>query len=162
MEGHERLPHSLYGNRINTFRLAHIDTDTPIEWLFVDLHRRELRVFYLERHLLLAQAFIPLGGDPIVLVVARPDAREEAGIPAIDEIHAFVVPGNCAVQIHKGTWHEPPFPLVESALALLTSHHALTEGLGSELDKRREINRLDVEKRNVTERAGYILRFELP
>jgi hypothetical protein len=44
----------------------------------------------------------------------------------------------------------------------VTSHTSLTLGLQQTLDERKEIGRLDVDKRNVTERAGVVLRVELP
>jgi ureidoglycolate lyase len=162
VDGQERLPHNIYGDSFDAYRPAAIEADTPLEWLLVYSRLREFRVLFLERHQLLGQAFIPLGGQPFISVVARPDAREERGIPALDELHAFLVPGDRAIQIHKRTWHEPPFPLVDGSLVLVTSHGDLTMGLASNLDGQREVDGLDVEKRNVTERAGYILKVQLP
>jgi ureidoglycolate lyase len=162
LEGEDRLPIDLYGDRIDVFRPALIHADTPIEWLLVRSRIREFRVHFLERHEDLAQAFIPLAGHPFVSVVAAPDAREENGLPAFDEVHAFLVPGDRGIQIHKRTWHEPPFPLTDGGLCLITSHQALTAGLGSKLDEKREIHQLDVDKRNVTERTGYVLKVQLP
>jgi ureidoglycolate lyase len=162
LEGQERLPIDLYGDRIDVYRPALIHADTPIEWLLVYLRLREFRIHFLERHEELAQAFVPLAAHPFISVVAAPDAREEDGVPAFDEVRAFIVPGDRGIQIHRGTWHEPPFPLVDGALCLVTSHQALTAGLGSELDERREIHRLDVDKRNITERTGKILKVQLP
>jgi ureidoglycolate lyase len=141
---------------------AQIHAETDIEWMLTRTDVREFRLLYLERHQQLSQAFIPLGGDPFVLVVAPVDAREENGFPALEEICAFIVPGDRGVQIHPGVWHEPPFALVDGSQQLLTSHQALTRGLRSGLNDRGEIAQLDVDKRSVAERTGRIVRVGLP
>jgi ureidoglycolate lyase len=161
-EGHERLPIDIYGGTKNVYRPAAIESDRPIEWLVTRSMLRPFTVIFLERHLELTQAFIPLGGDPIIAAVARADAREENGMPAVDELHAFIVPGDIAVQLHRGVWHEPPYPLVDGSLTLVTSHQSLTAGLGSDLNVRGEIQEADVEKRNMLERAGYVVEIRLP
>lgn len=161
LEGQERLPINLY-ERVDVFRPAPIHADTEIEWLLTRTGIREFRLRFLERHAKLGQAFIPLGGAPFLAVMAPADAREENGFPAFDEIRAFIVPGDRGIQINAGVWHEPPFGLVEDSLQLLTSHQDLTRGLGSALDERAEIAQLDVEKRNLTERTGKVLKITLP
>jgi ureidoglycolate lyase len=153
----------MYGSVIDVFTAGKIDSDVPVEIFMSRSSVREFRVRFLERHMLLAQMFVPLCGTPFVAVAARPDAPEDKnGIPLLDEIRAFLVPGDKAVMIHRGTWHEPPFPLVDDSLRLTTTHAALTSGLESDLNERNEINVNDVEKRNVTERSGYELRLALP
>ena len=161
-EGLLRLPIELYGDRIDVYRPALFESDQPVEFLLTRSKLRDFRVIFMERHLELTQTFIPLAGHPFIAVVARPNAREEKGIPALDEIKAFFVPGDAGVNIHRGTWHEVPLPLVEGALMLVTSHQSLTRGLESGLTERREIHKLDVEKRNISERTGLVLRVELP
>lgn len=157
----EPLPTGLYPG-VQVFIPASIHAETDIEWMLTRTDVREFRVVFLERHMQLSQAFIPLGGDPFLSVVAPADAREEDDFPALDEIRAFIVPGNCGIQIDPGVWHEPPFGLVNGSLQLLTSHQNLTRGLRSGLNERREIAQLDVEKRNVVERTGRIVRIGLP
>lgn len=161
LDGQERLPIDLYPN-VDVFRPAAIHAATDIEWLLVRTSIREFRLLFLERHAQLAQAFIPLGGAPFVSVVAPADAREEDGLPALDTIRAFIVPGDCGIQINTGVWHEPPFGLVDGSLQLITSHQALTEGLRTALNERHEIAQQDVDKRNVTERTGKIVKITLP
>lgn len=159
----ERRSIDLYGSTIDVFSAGRVDSDVPVDIFMSRSSIREFRVHFLERHMLLAQMFVPLCGTPFVVVTGRPDAREdENGIPLVDELRAFFVPGDKAVTIHRGTWHEPPFPLAENSLRLTTTHAALTSGLESELNERGEINANDVEKRNVTARSGYVLRLELP
>lgn len=157
-----RLPHSMYGDRIETYRPAVIDASQPLEWFFCFSRVRAFNVRFLERHHELAQAFIPLGAAPFVSVVAAPDCVLESEVPAFDSVHAFIVPGDVGIQLHRGTWHEPPFPLVDGSCTLITSHRRLSEGLAQPLDERGEIRQLDVDKRNVTERTGVLLRVQLP
>jgi len=161
-EGLTPLPIHLYGDRIDTFRPAYFESDQPVEYLLTRSRIRDYRVIFLERHLELTQSFIPLAGHPFLIVVARPNCPEQDGIPSFSEIKAFLVPGYMGVNIHRGTWHEVPFPLIEGGLMLVTSHRSLTQGLESKLNEKQEIRKLDVEKRNVTERTGRILKVELP
>jgi ureidoglycolate lyase len=159
----ERRPIDLYGGSIDVYRGGPIDADVPVEFLLSRSSVREFRVTFLERHMLLAQSFFPLAGGGFVSVVAAPDAElSEHGIPAFDEIHAFLVPAACGITLHRGTWHEPPYPLGDGMIRLTTSHADLTHGLESALDERGEISRLDVDKRNITERSGVVVRIALP
>jgi ureidoglycolate lyase len=158
----ERRSIDLYGGTVDVYTAGSIDADVPVEVFMSRSSVRKLRVHFLERHMLLAQTFVPLCGTPFIVCVARPDAEEdEHGIPLVEEVRAFVVPGDTALTIHRGTWHEPPFPLQENSLRLTTTHAALTSGLESTLNEHGEINQNDVEKRNVTARSGYVLRLEL-
>jgi ureidoglycolate lyase len=160
-EGHERLPIELYGGTVDAYAIP-IEADEPFQFLFNRLRYRGMRIHFLERHSHLTQAFIPIDGLPFVQVVAPADAPEEDGLPALGSVRAFVVPGGRGVQIARGVWHEPPFPLQAEQQLIVTSHTSLTLGLQQRLDERKEIGRLDVDKRNVTERAGVVLRVELP
>ena len=47
VEGQDRLPIDLYGDRIDVFRPALIHADTPIEWLLVRSRIREFRRCFL-------------------------------------------------------------------------------------------------------------------
>lgn len=160
-DGVEARTTAMYAG-ITLYSPGAIQADTDLEWLFTRTDVREFRLLYLERHMLLGQAFIPVGGDPFLLVVAPADAREEDGFPVFDDIRAFIVPGNRGVQVDAGVWHEPPFGLVDGSCQLLTSHRKLTQGLHEGLNRNREIAQLDVEKRNLTDRTGKILKITLP
>jgi ureidoglycolate lyase len=59
-------------------------------------------VALVERHPLGSQAFVPLGGATMCVVVAR--AGETVGP---DDLHAFVSNGRQGVNYHPGTWHMP-------------------------------------------------------
>lgn len=159
-EGHERLPINLYGSTIDVYSIP-VEADEPIEFLVNRLRYRELRVINLETHAGMTQAFMPLDGKPFIQVVAAADARLEGDVPVVDEVHAFIVPGDRGVQIGRNVWHEPPFPLQDEQLMVVTSHQSLTKGLQSKVDATQEIAQLDVDKRNITERAGFELRIQL-
>ena len=59
----------------------------------------------LERHPLGSQAFMPLGPDPWLSVVA-PDENGRPGVPL-----AFLVPSGMGVNLHAGIWHGVLTPL---------------------------------------------------
>jgi ureidoglycolate lyase len=150
----EPTPH-VYGDALAPYRAGSLRCDAEVEWIITTYHLREFRVQYLERHHNITQTFIPLGGDPIVVAVAAPDATLTLGVPDPSEVRAFIVPGTTAVNLHMGTWHEVPFPTVEGQITLLTSHSGVTTGWAS-LDSSGEIDRpeSDEEKRDVLERTG--------
>jgi ureidoglycolate lyase len=144
--GRHRLPINTYGDKLNLYRES-FESDQPIEWFIVQGIKRDMQALFLERHMQLTQAFIPMNGDPLVTIVARPDAREENGMIAFDEMQAFLVPGNAAFQVHRGTWHENPFPLKDNQWFLVTSHAALTLGHQKNPDQRLQGLPLDLERR---------------
>jgi ureidoglycolate lyase len=156
------LPH-VYGDAMDVYRTGRLESDAPVEFIVTRYRLREFRVQFLERHQRLTQTFVPLEGKPFVIAVADPGAELENGIPRIADVHAFVVPGDAAVNLHRGTWHEVPFPLVDGGMTLVTSHSGVTDGW-AELDEAREIAKLteDEEKRNVLDRTGISLLIELP
>ena len=161
----ERRPINLYGGTIDVYRGGPIDADVPVEFLLSRSSVREFRVDFLERHMLLGQSFFPLAGGGFIAVVAAPDAPlSEHGIPALDEIHAFLVPAACGITLHRGTWHE------ETAVPARRGHDPPDDDArgpvwtasSRALDERREISGLDVDKRNLTERSGVTVRIALP
>ena len=158
----ERRSIDMYGSTLDVFRGGPIDADVPVEFLISRSTIREFRVTFLERHHKLAQSFLALGGSSFVVAVARPDARLEHDVPALDEIHAFIVPGDCVATIHRGTWHEPPFPLVDGQIRVTTTHAELTAGLEHGIDAQGDIGGRDVDKREITSRAGAVVRIGLP
>lgn len=156
------LSNNLYQGANRTHGPVRIDSDHPVELLVLRGSIRPFRVRYLERHVEITQTFIPLGGDPYIFVCAKPDATLQGGFPRLQEIQAFMVDGATGVNIHRGTWHEPAFPLVDGSMCVLSSHDNLTRGLRSTPDENGEINRLDVDKRNANHRVGAEIVLELP
>lgn len=150
-EGRQRLPINSYGDKADIYKES-FETDRPIEWLIVHFKDRGRQVLYLERHQHLTQTFIPLGGHSFLMVVARPDCREENGLPARDELHAFVVPGDVAVQIHRGTWHENPIPLTPDLKLVVSAHQSLAQGhQASSASQATAATQADVEKRKLSD-----------
>ena len=150
-EGRERLPINSYGDKADIFKEG-FETDRPTEWLIVRFKDRGNKVLYVERHFHLTQTFIPLGGTDFLMVVAKPDARLENNLPALSEIHAFIVPGNVAVQIHKGTWHENPIPLTPELNLLVSAHQNLAAGhQASSENKSTTALQADVDKRKLAD-----------
>jgi ureidoglycolate lyase len=163
MDTADVLEIELYGTDvIESGPAAPFESDQPVEFLISRSNVREFDVQAMERHVELTQTFIPLDGDPFVMVLAPHDAPLADGFPELDAIKAFMIPGDCALNLERGTWHEVPFPLADGSLRISTSHRALTKGIASDPDERNEIDQLDVEKRNVQERLGHGLRVELP
>ena len=159
----EGLPH-VYGDSLHTYKVGRLEAAGPVEeieyiWT-LNHHNRGQRVLYLERHLNITQSFIPLGA-PIVAILAAPDARLDNGMPALDEIRAFVVPAYAAFNMHRGCWHEVPTAVFPETPVLLTSHAAVTHGWAA-IDTPGQINAGDVEKREVSLHLGVDLRWAIP
>ncbi|WP_411837769.1 ureidoglycolate lyase [Paracoccus sp. ME4] len=79
----------------------------------------------LERHPLGSQAFMPLGPDPWLSVVA-PDVGGRPG-----PLRAFLVPAHTGVNLSAGTWHGVLTPLDRAADFLVVDR----EGAGSNLEE---------------------------
>jgi ureidoglycolate lyase len=157
--GRDRLPINTYGDKLNLYRES-FASDQPIEWFIVQGVKRDMQALFLERHMQLTQAFIPMNGDSLVTIVARPDAHEENGMIAFDEMQAFIVPGDAAIQVHRGTWHENPFPLKDNQWFLVTSHAALTLGHQKNPDQKLQGLPMDLERRWFKD-CSYDLRVDL-
>jgi len=69
------------------------------------------RVFtQITRHRGVTQCLAALEGKSWLMAVAPPKNLEDPNAePALEDIAAFVVPGNVAVKLHRGTWHAGPF-----------------------------------------------------
>jgi ureidoglycolate lyase len=71
---------------------------------------------FLGRHRRTEQVFSPLGGAKSILAVAMPTEDDS---PDANKMAAFLVDGNCAFKLHRGTWHTSAFPIQESASFLV-------------------------------------------
>lgn len=60
------------------------------------------RLTLMERHPLGSQAFIPLGRQDFLVVVAPPDKELDP-----DKLRAFLTDGEQGVNYHRGVWHMP-------------------------------------------------------
>ena len=148
------LPH-VYGDTMAVYLAALHECDTEKTEFVVTRYRlRGQKVAYLERHHAITQAFIPLGGSPFLLVLAPPAAPLSNGVPELASLQAFLVPGDCAIQLHRGTWHEVPIPLVDHSLLIVTSHTDLTAGWAALDDGEIAADQSDEEKLDLTARTG--------
>ncbi|CAM2991466.1 ureidoglycolate lyase [Vibrio neptunius] len=67
-----------------------------------------LTIKMLERHPLGSQAFVPLFGQPYLIVVAP-----KGDDPQLSQSRAFISNGRQGVNYHKGVWHHPVLALTE-------------------------------------------------
>lgn len=82
---------------------ASFESDGPPEVMFFSSQYSGLRFSTLERHLQVTQTFIPLGGVPAVIAVAAP--TDQGKLPAVEDVHAFLLDGSAGYILHRGTWH---------------------------------------------------------
>src|SRR5262245_3399489 len=84
-----------------------------------------LRFSKLERHFQLTQTFLPLGGSPAVVAVARPSSSDRTVIPDRTEVRAFLLDGTQGYALAPGTWHSlDRFPLYppDTRWVIVTDH----------------------------------------
>jgi ureidoglycolate lyase len=149
-----------YGGTVQSYHPGLFESDVPVEFSVSRFRLRPFIVVWLERHFQITQTFIPLGGQPVIMAVAAPGARLEKDTPAPEEIHAFTLTGDVAVNLHRGTWHEPPLPLVEGTI-VMTTHQHLPPEVRRQLDAEgRPLP--DHDRRVLAESANLLVRLELP
>jgi len=80
-----------------------------------------LQIEVLECHQFGSQTFVPLGGSPFVVVVARSQANAQANteVPDLQTLCAFWVDGQHAVTLNAGTWHHSLIALHDSDFVVL-------------------------------------------
>jgi ureidoglycolate lyase len=113
------------------------------------VHRRPLEVRWLERHYKHTQTFIPLGGRPFVIALAKP-TRTEFPDPA--DVRAFLFDGTQGITMHVGTWHEFPFALADPTDLVVILRSETNVNLQNISEN--EASGEDLDKRDVARRAG--------
>lgn len=93
-----------YGNTQRYHDLANIDTLQDGGKTVVNIFRSiplslPIQIKFLERHPLASQAFIPLGNEPYLVVVAPKGELHES------KIEVFLASSEQGVNYHAGTWH---------------------------------------------------------
>lgn len=64
----------------------------------------------ITRHRRVTQCLAAVGGGEWLLAVAPPGDPDDPDVrPALADVAGFVVPGDVAVLLHRGTWHAGPF-----------------------------------------------------
>ena len=97
--------HSInYGNTIRFHDLAEIDTLNKNGKTIINIFRsnpipQPIEIKLLERHPLSSQAFIPLGSEPYLVIVAPKGDLDEA------KIKIFLADSSQGVNYSAGTWH---------------------------------------------------------
>ena len=91
--------------------LARIDVAAEGGYPLVNIFRARplpmpLTVAMMEKHPLGSQAFVPLGAEPFLVVVAPPGDRV-----APEDLHAFLAQGRQGVNYARGVWHHPVIAL---------------------------------------------------
>jgi ureidoglycolate lyase len=104
-DGPRRLINAGFAERFDG--LADIDTGReggqPALSIFRARPRQfPMRLWLVERHLLGSQTFMPLAGQPFLVVVAA--AGEP---PSADRLHCFLAAPGQGVNLAAGTWHHP-------------------------------------------------------
>lgn len=85
-----------------------------------------LTIRMLERHPLGSQAFIPLLGQPYLIVVAP-----KGDSPSLSQCRAFISNGKQGVNYHKGVWHHPVLALSDQDQFLIVDR----AGMGNNCDE---------------------------
>jgi ureidoglycolate lyase len=110
--------------------------------------RRPFEIHWLERHFKHTQTFIPLGGRPFVLAMAKPSDE----FPAPEDIRAFLFDGSAGFTMKIGTWHEFPFALVDATDVVVILREETNRNLKNVNDN--EASGEDLDKRDVVRRTG--------
>jgi ureidoglycolate hydrolase len=82
-----------------------LDQGVP-RFYIMRLKRRGRKFSRITRHVNCTQCLGSLEGKAWLMAVAPPG---ELSQPAIEEIAAFQIPGNCFVKLNVGTWHAGPY-----------------------------------------------------
>jgi ureidoglycolate lyase len=85
---------------------------------YLKIHTRPVCYDRLEKHETSAEAFIPLAGQSILLVVPA-QAVDGAGVPDLSRARAFLIDGSQGVLMRPGTWHAVPYNLTDVATYLV-------------------------------------------
>ena len=118
------------------------------------LQRRPFHVHYLERHFQHTQSFIPLGGKPWIAVLAPPT---DGDMPDLAAARAFRFEGHQGLCMHVGTWHEFPFPVEDQTDMVVVLSTQTSQDLRTRATNGIEAFGPDLDKKDMTLRAGVTL-----
>ncbi|WP_312931429.1 ureidoglycolate lyase [Pseudomonas sp.] len=95
------------GSTMRFHKLAEVDTAELGDKAIISIFRAEslempLTIRMLERHPRGSQAFIPLLGNPFLIVVAP-----LGDVPVSGLVRAFLTNGRQGINYHRGVWHHP-------------------------------------------------------
>mmetsp|Transcript_31894 Transcript_31894/g.73115 ORF Transcript_31894/g.73115 Transcript_31894/m.73115 type:complete len:192 (-) Transcript_31894:19-594(-) len=133
------------------------DADTTMVVLCYE--PRPLEVKFMERHYKHTQTFIPLEGKPLVGFFAPPNDKDE---PDLDKVVAFRFDGSAGFQMHKGTWHEQPFPELPGTKAVCLLRAETIRELKPTNPETGECQGQDISKLNVLARHNVVFTTAAP
>lgn len=116
-----------YGELLNTRGNVAVDLDgEELNVVAQTVEARPFKFDFLGRHQRSEQVFAPLGGSKSIIAVAPPSENGTA-VPNVERLAAFLVDGQCAFKLHRGTWHASAFPLNGSATFLVLDREGTLE-----------------------------------
>lgn len=83
-----------------------LDKGIP-RFYIMQLQRRGRKFHTITRHTQCTQCLGSLAGKDWLIAVCPPN--QDVDKPAIEEIAAFRIPGNCFIKLAVGTWHAGPY-----------------------------------------------------
>ena len=123
--------------------------------------QRNPQMKWLERHMNMSQLFVPLGTKGYIMVLAPPNHAEGKNVPDLERVKAFVFPAGVGLMIHKGTWHDFPFPVEDEVTVLTANSDEVVTALAN-CPTPRELFDGDVYKIDISARLGVRLVVDLP
>lgn len=86
---------------------AHLQLDRGVPRFYImRLHHKGRRFSRITRHQQCTQCLGALEGKSWLIAVAPPSSHPQ---PALADIQAFHIPGNCFIKLDVGTWHAGPY-----------------------------------------------------
>ena len=82
-----------------------LQNGTP-RFYIMRLHKRGRKFHKITRHVQCTQCLGSLAGKEWLITVAPPADPQQ---PAIADLAAFKIPGNCFIKLAVGTWHAGPY-----------------------------------------------------
>jgi ureidoglycolate hydrolase len=83
-----------------------LQNGTP-RFYIMRLNKRGRKFHKITRHVQCTQCLGALEGKDWLIAVAPPN--NESDRPALEDIKAFRIPGNCFIKLEMGTWHAGPY-----------------------------------------------------
>ena len=91
---------------------------------FLKIHTRPPAYDRIEKHETSAEAFIPLEGRSILMLVPA-ECVDERGVPDMRHARAFLMDGSRGVLLRPATWHAVPYNLTDVATYLVLVDDAI-------------------------------------
>ena len=128
------------------------DEDTCL--LVLSYEPRPIECRFLERHYKHTQTFIPLEGKPLLGFFApKTDGSDE---PELHKVVCMLFDGSAGFVMHKGVWHEQPFPLQPNTNAVCILRNETVRELKPTDTKTNECHGQDIDKLNISARYNIV------